>query len=194
MSLQTNHYCFNPFLIPKLHCSYQCNFELDDLQFYKHVGMRVQLHTVGNIGKWRLRRNLDVTYPLRHDWSSEIRRVFMNNIFANLTTLSGIKNNHKLTEYQKRLHFAMTYRRALGSGGMLQREVSIAKFKAFIILLTIAFVCQFFTLTRGETVSSHLMSIITSEQRLQVLASPKRFWIRRSPVRHTKIPPGHRGC
>ena len=68
-----------------------CNFEINDLQFYKHVGMRVQLHDVGRIGKWRLRRNLDVTYPLRHDWSSEIRRMFMNNIFANLTTPSGKK-------------------------------------------------------------------------------------------------------
>ena len=63
-----------------------CNFEMDDLQFYKHVGLRVQLHGVGRIGKWRIQRNLDVTYPLRHDWPSEIRRVFMNNILANLTT------------------------------------------------------------------------------------------------------------
>ena len=66
-----------------------CNFEIDDLQFYKHVGMRVQLHGIGRIGKWRLRRNLDVTYPLQHDWPSEIRRIFMNTIFANLTSLSG---------------------------------------------------------------------------------------------------------
>ena len=128
-----------------------CNFEMDDLQFYKHVGMRVQLHGVGRIGKWRMKRNLDVTYPLKHDWPSQIRRAFMNNLFANLTTLSGkkctcnilqhyasipvslsptplfcmptlsgFKNNHKLTEYQKRLHFAMTYRKALGSGGKLE--------------------------------------------------------------------------
>ncbi|KAL7530146.1 hypothetical protein ACHAXR_003329, partial [Thalassiosira sp. AJA248-18] len=93
-----------------------CNFEMDDLQFYKHVGMRVQMHGIGRIGKWRLKRNLDVTYPLHHDWSSEIRRMFMNNIFANLTTLSGFKNNHNITEYQKRLHFTMTYKKALGSG------------------------------------------------------------------------------
>ena len=63
-----------------------CNFEMDDLQFYKHVGVRVQLHGVGRIGKWRIQRKLDVTYPLRHDWPSEIRRVFMNNILANLST------------------------------------------------------------------------------------------------------------
>ena len=131
-----------------------CNFEVDDLQFYKHVGLRVQLHGVGRIGKWRIQRNLDVTYPLRHDWPSEIRRVFMNNILANLTTpasklrererrhkiclkilprcnvrlltphfyfsiyfVSDLKNNHSLTQYQKRLHFTMTYKKALGSGG-----------------------------------------------------------------------------
>jgi predicted lipase len=28
-----------------------CNFEKDDLQFYQHVGMRVQLHNTGRIGK-----------------------------------------------------------------------------------------------------------------------------------------------
>ena len=144
-----------------------CNFEMDDLQFYKHVGIRVQLHGVGRVGKWRIKRNLDVTYPLRHDWSSEIRRCFMNNILANLTLkpagefvvymylfmiwlvrigelsesvrypletqtvahfshstlclsfLLDLKNNHSLTQYQKRLHFTMTYKKALGSGGEL---------------------------------------------------------------------------
>ena len=115
---------------------------IDDLQFYKHVGMRVQLHPIGKIGRWRLRRNLDVTYPLRHDWFSEIRRVLMNNPIANLTTISGkcilmkphhlfkscrrkisnmnlclgFKRNHTLTEHQARLNFALEYRRALGSG------------------------------------------------------------------------------
>jgi len=49
---------------------------------------------------------------------AEIQRAFMNNILANLTTLGGITNNHKLTEYQKRLHFAITYRKALGSGDL----------------------------------------------------------------------------
>lgn len=44
-----------------------CNFERDDLQFYQHVGMRIQLHNTGRIGKMRLRNALDVTYPLRHD-------------------------------------------------------------------------------------------------------------------------------
>ena len=92
-----------------------CNFEYDDLQFYKHVGIRVQLHDTGRIGKWRLRNNLDVTYPLKHDWASESRRLLMNNIFANLNTPKGFKAFHGLTEHQKRLHFAMTYRRALGS-------------------------------------------------------------------------------
>jgi hypothetical protein len=77
--------------------------------------MRVQLHGTGRIGKWRLRNNLDVTYPLKHDWSSEIRRVLTNNIFANLNTPKGFKDYHGLTEHQRRLHFAMTYRKALGS-------------------------------------------------------------------------------
>ena len=49
---------------------------------------------------------------------AEIQRAFMNNILANLTTLGGITHNHKLTEYQKRLHFAITYRKALGSGDL----------------------------------------------------------------------------
>lgn len=66
-----------------------CNFETNDLEFYKHVGMRVHLHGVGTFGRWRLRRKLDVTYPLHHDWVSKVRRAFMNNILANLTTVSG---------------------------------------------------------------------------------------------------------
>jgi hypothetical protein len=92
-----------------------CNFEYDDLQFYKHVGMRIQLHDTGRVGKWRLARNLDVTYPLKHDWPSEIQRVSMNNILANLNTPKGFGDIHGLTEHQRRLHFAMTYRKALGS-------------------------------------------------------------------------------
>ncbi len=39
----------------------------------------------------------------------------MNNILANLNTPKGFKDFHGLTEHQKRLHFAMTYRKALGS-------------------------------------------------------------------------------
>ena len=58
-------------------------------QYYKHVGMRVQLHGVGRVGKWRLQRALDVTYPHQHDWISEIKRVLKNSIFANLNTLAG---------------------------------------------------------------------------------------------------------
>jgi hypothetical protein len=66
-----------------------CNFNKNDLQFFKHVGIRVQLHGIGKITKWRLKRRLDVTYPLHHDWSSEIRQAYSNNILANLTTFSG---------------------------------------------------------------------------------------------------------
>jgi len=91
-----------------------CNFEHDDLQFYKHVGMRIQLHVTDRVGQWRLQNSLDVTYPLNHDWPSEIQRLLANNILANLTTPKGFKECHGLTEHQRRLHFAMTYRRALG--------------------------------------------------------------------------------
>jgi len=66
-----------------------CNFKMNDFQLYKHVGMRVHLHGIGMFGRWRLRRKLDVTYPLHHDWVSKVRRAFMNNILANLTTVSG---------------------------------------------------------------------------------------------------------
>ena len=86
-------------------------------RYYKHVGMRVQVHGVGRIAKWRLGRKLDVTYPLYDDWMSELRRAFMNNILANLNTLAGFKRNHTLTEHQKRLHFAKQYRGALGASG-----------------------------------------------------------------------------
>ena len=51
--------------------------------------MRVQLHGVRRIGKWRLQRSLDVTYPLGHDWPSEIRRAFRNSLFGNLNTITG---------------------------------------------------------------------------------------------------------
>lgn len=84
-------------------------------KYYKHVGMRVQLHGVGRIAKWRLQRRLDVTYPLFHDWISEAQRALIqNNILAGLTTFKGFKRNHTLTEHQKRLHFASQYRLALG--------------------------------------------------------------------------------
>jgi hypothetical protein len=66
-----------------------CNFKTNDFQSYKHVGMWVHLHGIGTFGRWQLRRNLDVTYPLHHDWVSKVRRAFMNNILANLTTVSG---------------------------------------------------------------------------------------------------------
>ena len=92
-----------------------CNFEYDDLQFYKHVGMRIQLNDTGRFGKWRLRNSLDVTYPLKHDWLSQMERAFMNSLLFNLNTPKGIKECHDLTEHQSRLHFAMTYRKALGA-------------------------------------------------------------------------------
>ena len=185
-----------------------CNFEMDDLQFYKHVGIRVQLHGVGRVGKWRIKRNLDVTYPLRHDWSSEIRRCFMNNILANLTLkpagefvvcvcgvpyalvcsedvmcvdwyplrfedtysstfstltcllfLLDLKNNHSLTQYQKRLHFTMTYKKALGSGG--ESYLCSLDLPCPVIHTCSSFffdsthTTQFSTLTRGGTASRH---------------------------------------
>ncbi|KAL7528729.1 hypothetical protein ACHAXR_006225, partial [Thalassiosira sp. AJA248-18] len=96
-------------------CNFEGFFKPWKWKCYKHVGIRVQLHSVGRVAKWRLlRRALDVTYPLFDDWMSEIRRMFMNSIFANLTTLKGFKRNHTLTEHQKRLHFASQYRLALG--------------------------------------------------------------------------------
>mmetsp|Transcript_18995 Transcript_18995/g.28674 ORF Transcript_18995/g.28674 Transcript_18995/m.28674 type:complete len:156 (+) Transcript_18995:649-1116(+) len=76
--------------------------------------MRIQLHDTDRVGQWRLHNSLDVTYPLNHDWPSEMQRLLTNNILANLTTPKGFKECHSLTEYQRRLHFAMTYRRALG--------------------------------------------------------------------------------
>ncbi|KAK1733188.1 lipase class 3 family protein [Skeletonema marinoi] len=91
------------------------NLKPDDLKFYKHVGMRIQLHNTGPINKWRLRRRLDVSYPLCHDWSSTIARGLMNCIFGNPNTPRGYKLYHTVTEYQTRLHFALTYRKALAS-------------------------------------------------------------------------------
>ena len=69
-----------------------CNFKSDDLHFYKHVGLQVQLHSVVKNGKWSLQRNLDnldVTYPLRHDWASEIQRRFMHSHVSIITHISG---------------------------------------------------------------------------------------------------------
>ena len=83
-------------------------------QFYKHVGMRIQLHGTGRLAKWSLRNALDVTYPLHHDWLSELRRMFVtNSIIPNLTTPAGYRRNHTLTEYQRRIHFTSQYRTAL---------------------------------------------------------------------------------
>ena len=83
-------------------------------QFYKHVGMRIQLHGTSRLAKWSLRQALDVTYPLHHDWLSELRRmVVTNNVIPNLTTPAGYRRNHTLTEYQRRIHFTSQYRMAL---------------------------------------------------------------------------------
>ena len=83
-------------------------------QFYKHVGMRIQLHGNGRLAKRSLRQALDVTYPLHHDWLSELRRmVVTNNVIPNLTTPAGYRKNHTLTEYQRRIHFTSQYRMAL---------------------------------------------------------------------------------
>eukprot|EP00956_Cyclotella_meneghiniana_P004724 scaffold5830_cov38-Cyclotella_meneghiniana.AAC.3 len=84
------------------------NFKRDDLQFYEH----------GWVGKVRLNRALDVTYPLRHDWLSRLKRIFMNSHFANLTTMKQFDKNHNHTpgEYQRRLLFASQYKHALAKG------------------------------------------------------------------------------
>lgn len=66
-----------------------CNFKREDLQFYKHVGMRVQLHGVGRFGRWRLQKSMDVSYPLHFDLISQVKRVLMNSPLANLNTLHG---------------------------------------------------------------------------------------------------------
>ena len=47
---------------------------------------------------------------------SRLRRVFMNNIFANLTTIKGFGNNHTPSEIQRRLLFASHFKQALASG------------------------------------------------------------------------------
>ncbi|KAL3811311.1 hypothetical protein ACHAXA_005397 [Cyclostephanos tholiformis] len=111
----------------------QISLKKNDLQFYKHVGMRVHLHGIGMIGRWRLRRNLDVTYPLHHDWMSKTKRAFMNSILVNLNTFSGFNNNHTLTEHQKRLHFAISYRNAIGSGGRFLATLKYERDEPFLI-------------------------------------------------------------
>jgi hypothetical protein len=136
----------------------QISLKKNDMQFYKHVGMRVHLHGIGMIGRWRLRRNLDVTYPLHHDWMSKTKRAFMNSILVNLNTFSGkglpvirqtfssrcssqnvfvcssgFNNNHTLTEHQKRLHFAISYRNAIGSGGRFLATLKYEGDEPFLI-------------------------------------------------------------
>ena len=96
-----------------------CNF--DGFKFwnwkcYRHAGMKIRLGA-GPLTKWKLRRALDVTYPLKSDWFTQIRRMCLDNILVNLTTVSGMKRNHTLTEYQKRLNLASQYRLALGKSG-----------------------------------------------------------------------------
>ena len=57
-------------------------------QFYKHVGMRIQLHDTGRLAKRSLRNALDVTYQLHHDWLSEGKRMVVQR-HPNLTTPAG---------------------------------------------------------------------------------------------------------
>ena len=131
--------CQVPFILARIHVSFPVQFTVSHSRFscaqdfvplvpfcnldgynpfnwklYKHVGMRVQLHGVGRVAKWRLRNALDVTYPLCHDFLSEIKRLFINSLFVNLNTLKGYKRNHTLTEHQRSVHFAHKYRLALG--------------------------------------------------------------------------------
>ena len=93
-------------------------------QFYKHVGMRIQLHGTSRLAKWSLRQALDVTYPLHHDWLSELRRmVVTNNVIPNLTTPAGYRKNHTLTEYQRRIHFTSQYRMALAKSSEFDSSI-----------------------------------------------------------------------
>jgi hypothetical protein len=80
---------------------------------YMHVGMHVRLHGTSNWAQYWLRNALDVTYPKHQDIISHIKRGFLNNVFTNLNTLKGFVKNHTLSEYQRRIHFALEYRNAL---------------------------------------------------------------------------------
>jgi len=96
-------------------------------QFYKHVGLRIQLHGNGRLAKRSLRQALDVTYPLHHDWLSELRRmVVTNNVISNLTTPAGYRKNHTLTEYQRRIHFTSQYRMALAKSSEFDLSIVCA--------------------------------------------------------------------
>ena len=93
-------------------------------QFHKHVGMRIQLHGTSRLAKWSLRQALDVTYPLHHDWLSELRRmVVTNNVIPDLTTPAGYRKNHTLTEYQRRIHFTSQYRMALAKSSEFDSSI-----------------------------------------------------------------------
>ena len=110
-------------------------------KYYKHVGMQVQLHGVGWYGKWRLKRNLDVTYPLHHWDLSEIRRMVTNSILLNLNTLGGFKRNHTITEQQRRLRFASQYRVALAQSSKCTTIIMHCGLCKFILKSSPSHVC-----------------------------------------------------
>ena len=122
--------------------------------------MRVQLHGVGRLGKWRLRRCLDVTYPLYHDWISEMIRIFLsNNIIVNINSPAGFKRNHTLTEHQRRLHFASQYRLALGNS---------RKYHLFSILINMISHITHHYLPHCMCNDIHLQSFITTKKEIDL--------------------------
>jgi hypothetical protein len=56
-----------------------------------------------------------VSYPLHHDWMSEIKRMLQNSHLVNLHQVAKLGRNHSLTELQKRLNFARKYCSSLGT-------------------------------------------------------------------------------
>lgn len=84
---------------------------------YKHVGMHIRLLGVDKAAQYWLRRALDVTYPKHHDVVSQLVRISQVNILRNLNTPQGYKNNHSLSEYQRRIRFTINYRSMLVKSG-----------------------------------------------------------------------------
>ncbi|KAL7548089.1 hypothetical protein ACHAWF_011376, partial [Thalassiosira exigua] len=89
---------------------------------YKHVGMSIRLLGVDKYAQYWLRKALDVTYPKYHGVMSQLWRGLLSSFVRNVNTVKGYKRNHTLSEYQRRIRFALEYRSVLAQSGFFKAK------------------------------------------------------------------------
>ena len=78
--------------------------------------MHIRLLGYHRLSQYWLRRALDVTYP-KDDWWATLKRSFWASLFVNMNSPAGYKENHTLSDHQKRIRFTLEFRNALAQTG-----------------------------------------------------------------------------